>query len=275
MVPGSRSPTGNPGSRVASKLSEQGVSVRTAARGGADIHFDWNNQATFEGALQGVTGVHLVSPVMRVDFAGAVSDFIDQAEQADVQNVTYLSAYGMEHAPAEVALRAVELDLMSRDSFTHSIIRPAWFMQNFSETFLKPVDDEMVVPNGTGAEAFVNAEDIASVAAATLSEPERHAGSAYAPTGPESLTLDEAAQIISAAVGRTIVYRDTDRNEWVDAMVRSGVPAEYGEVLRTLTKTIASGRGSQPNGDVLAATTAGAAPISFADFASETAPARK
>jgi uncharacterized protein YbjT (DUF2867 family) len=265
--------TGKTGSRVASKLSEHGVSVRTAARGGADVHFDWNNPATFEGALQGVTGVYLVSPVMRVDFAGVVSDFLDKAEQAGVQNVTYLSAYGMEHAPAEVALRAVELDLMSRSSFTHSVIRPAWFMQNFSETFLKPVADEIVVPSGAGAEAFVNAEDIASVAAATLAEPERHAGSAYAPTGPESLTLDEAAQMISAAAGRTIVYRDTDRNEWVDAMVRSGVPAEYGEVLRTLTETIASGRGSQPNGDVLAAT--GAAPISFAGFAASTAQAWK
>jgi uncharacterized protein YbjT (DUF2867 family) len=210
---------------------------------------------------------------MRFDFAGVVSDFLDQAEQAGVQNVTYLSAYGMDHAPAEAALRAVELDLMSRNSFTHSIIRPAWFMQNFSETYLKPADDEIVVPIGTGAEAFVNAEDIASVAAATLAEPQRHAGSAYAPRGPESLTLDEAAQIISVAVGRTIVYRDTDRNDWVDAMVRSGVPAEYGEVLRTLTETVASGRGSQPNGDVLAAT--GAAPISFADFASKTAPAWK
>ena len=265
--------TGKTGSRVASKLSGQGVSVRTAARGGADIHFDWNNPATFEGALQGVTGVYLVSPVMRVDFAGAVSDFLDQVERAGVQNVTYLSAYGMEHAPAEAALRAVELDLESRSSFTHSIIRPAWFMQNFSETFLKPVDDEIVVPNGTGAEAFVNVEDIASVAAATLADPERHAGRAFAPTGPESLTLHEAAQIISTAVGRTIVYRDTDRDEWVDAMVCSGVPAEYGEVLRTLTETIASGRGSQPNGDVLAVT--GAAPISFADFASKTAPAWK
>jgi uncharacterized protein YbjT (DUF2867 family) len=265
--------TGKTGSRVASKVSEQGVSVRTAARGGADIHFDWNNPATFEGALQGVTGVYLVSPVMRVDFAGVVSDFLDQAKRAGVQNVTYLSAYGMEHAPAEAAHRAVELDLTSRGAFTHSIIRPAWFMQNFSETFLKPVDDQIVVPNGTGAEAFVNAEDIASVAATTLAEPERHAGRAYAPTGPESLTLDEAVKIISAAVGRTIVYRDTDRNEWVDAMVRSGVPAEYGQVLRTLTETIASGRGSQPNGDVLAAT--GAAPISFADFASKTAPAWK
>ena len=98
-------------------------------------------------------------------------------------------------------------------------------------------------------------------------------GSAYAPTGPEALTLDEAAQIISAAAGRTIAYRDTDRNEWVNAMVRSGVPAEYGEVLRTLTEAIASGRGAQPSGDVLAVT--GAAPISFADFASKTAPAWK
>jgi uncharacterized protein YbjT (DUF2867 family) len=265
--------TGKTGSRVAGALSERGVSVRTAARGGADIRFDWNNPATFEGALQGVTGVYLVSPVMRVDFAAVVSDFLDRAEQAGVQNVTYLSAYGMEHAPAEVALRAVELDLESRRSFTHSIIRPAWFMQNFSETFLKPVDDEIVVPSGTGAEAFVSAQDIASVAAATLAEPERHAGRAYAPTGPEALTLDEAARIISAAAGRTIVYRDTDRNEWVGAMVRSGVPAEYGEVLHTLTETLASGRGSQPNGDVLAAT--GAAPVSFADFAAETAPAWK
>ena len=265
--------TGKTGSRVAGTLSGQGVSVRTAARGGADIRFDWNNPATFEGALQGVTGVYLVSPVMRVDFAGVVSDFLDRAERAGVQNVTYLSAYGMEHAPAEVALRAVELDLESRRSFTHSILRPAWFMQNFSETFLKPVDDEIVVPSGTGAEAFVSAQDIASVAAATLAEPERHAGRAYAPTGPEALTLDEAARIISAAAGRTIVYRDTDRNEWVGAMVRSGVPAEYGEVLRALTETIASGRGSQPNGDVLAAT--GAAPVSFADFAAETAPAWK
>jgi uncharacterized protein YbjT (DUF2867 family) len=265
--------TGKTGSRVAGRLSERGVSVRTAARGGADIRFDWNNPATFEGALQGVTGVYLVSPVMRVDFAGVVSDFLDQAEQAGVRNVTYLSAYGIEHAPAEVALRAVELDLESRGSFTHSIVRPAWFMQNFSETFLKPVEDEIVVPGGTGAEAFVSAEDIASVAAATLAEPERHAGRAYAPTGPESLTLDEAARIISAAAGRTIVYRDTDRTEWVGAMVRSGVPAEYGEVLRTLTETIASGRGAQPNDDVLAAT--GAAPVSFADFAAKTAPAWK
>jgi hypothetical protein len=87
---------------------------------------------------------------------------------------------------------------------------------------------------------------------------------------PSPLHLDV---IVAPAVSRSIVYRDTDRNVLADAMVRSGVPAEYSQILRTLTKTIASGRGSQPNGDVLAAT--GAAPISLADFTSKTAPAWK
>jgi uncharacterized protein YbjT (DUF2867 family) len=263
--------TGKTGSRVAQKLADRGTSVRRAARTGADVHFDWSDPTTFAPALGGVSGVYLVSPVMRVDFAGVVSRFLDEAERAGVRNITHLSAYGAEHAPPEMALRAVELDLASRRSLSHSILRPAWFMQNFSETFLKPVNDEIAVPCGTGAEAFVSAEDIASVAVATLSDPARHAGCAYAPTGPEALTFEEAARHISTAVGRKNTYRDIDRNEWINAMTQAGVPAEYGEVLRSLTETVASGHGSRPNDDVLVAT--GAAPIRFEEFAAKTAPA--
>ena len=261
--------TGKTGARVAQKLVERGLPVRTAARNGADVHFDWNDSTTFSGAVAGMSRVYIVSPVLRVDFAGDVSHFLDEAEDAGVRHVTYLSAYGMEHAPLEVAVRAVELDLESRNGLTHSILRPAWFMQNFSETFLKPMNGEIAVPCGTGAEAFVSAEDIASVAAATLSDPVRHAGRAYAPTGPEALTFEEAARYISKASGRKISYRDIDRDTWIAAMLRAGIPAEYGSVLRMLTETVASGRGSRPNGDVEAAT--GVAPIRFADFAARSA----
>ena len=260
--------TGKTGSRVAQRLIDQGISVRTAARSGANIRFDWDDPSTFAAALHGTAGVYLVSPVMRVDFASVVAQFLDEAEQAGVRHVTYLSAYGIEYAPPTVALRAVELDLAARTSLTHSILRPAWFMQNFSETFLKPVNDEIIVPCGNGAEAFVNAEDIASVAAATLSDPSRHAGRAYAPTGPEALTFEEAARHISKAVGRKITYRDIDRKTWIDAMTGAGVPAVYGEVLRTLTETVASGQGSRPNDDVLIAT--GVAPTRFDEFAAKT-----
>ena len=228
--------TGKTGSRVANRLLSRGLPVRTAARSGADAHFDWDDPGTYAPALHGIERVYLLGPVMRTDFADQVSVFLDQAEAAGARHVTYLSAYGVDSAPANPAMRRVELDLLGRKSLTHAILRPAWFMQNFSETFLKPIGDAIVVPAGDGAEAFVDAEDIAAVASATLADPQAHAGAQYALTGPEALTIAEAAKIISEVSGRTIDYTDVDRGVWVAAAVAGGVPAEYGAVLSVLTE---------------------------------------
>jgi uncharacterized protein YbjT (DUF2867 family) len=144
-------------------------------------------------------------------------------------------------------------------------------MQNFSETFLKPIDGAITVPTGDGGEAFVDAEDIAAVAAATLADPSSHAGSQYAPTGPDRLTMREAADVIGSVTGQPVRHVDIDRRAWVDGAIASGVPSEYGEVLKLLTETIGSGSGSRPNDDVRAVT--GAPPTSFARFAQRTASA--
>jgi uncharacterized protein YbjT (DUF2867 family) len=141
-------------------------------------------------------------------------------------------------------------------------------MQNFSETFLKPVDGVIAVPTGDGAEAFIDAEDIAAVAAATLASPDHHAGAEYAPTGPDALTMSAAADIIADVTGQPARHNDIDRDAWVEGMVAAGVPAAYGEVLRTLTETVASGHGSRPNNDVHNVT--GTPPITFTDFARRT-----
>jgi uncharacterized protein YbjT (DUF2867 family) len=261
--------TGKTGSRVAAELTKLGLPVRTAARTGADVRFDWDDPSTHTLALADVDRVYLVAPVMKTDFADQVSSFLDLAQAAGMRHVTYLSAFGIDGAPPQVAHRAVELDLIGRGAITHSILRPAWFMQNFSETFLKPVDGMITVPTGDGAEAFVDAEDIAAVAAATLASPEAHAGAEYAPTGPEALTMSDAADLIAGVTGQPVKYNDIDRDAWIDGAVASGVPGDYGEVLRVLTETVASGHGSRPNNDVRNVT--GRPPIGFADFARRTA----
>lgn len=263
--------TGQTGTRVATRMSELGYSIRTAARHGADALFDWDDPATHRTALDGVDRIYLVAPVMRTRFAAQVSAFLDLAQAAGAQHITYLSAYGIDMAPPEVALRAVELDLIARPSVTHSIVRPAWFMQNFSETFLKPIDGAITVPTGDGGEAFVDADDIAAVAAATLADPSSHAGAQYAPTGPERLTVREAADVIGSVTRQPIRHVDIDRRAWVDAVIASGVPTEYGEMLMLLTETIASDSGARPNDDVESVT--GVPPKSFAEFAQRTASA--
>src|SRR6202521_327833 len=216
--------TGKTGSRVAAKLKKLGLSVRTAARNGADVRFDWDDPTTHSPALENVDRVYLVAPVMRIDFADQVSSFLDPAEPAGVRHVPYLSAFGIDQAPPQVALRAVELDLIGRGAITHSILRPAWFMQNFSETFLKPVDGVIAVPTADGSEAFIDASDIAAVAAGTLASPDAHAGAAYALTGPEAMTVSEAAEIIARATGRPVKHDDIDREVWIQGSVAAGGP---------------------------------------------------
>jgi uncharacterized protein YbjT (DUF2867 family) len=265
--------TGKTGSRAAERLSAHQVSVRTAARSGADARSDRDHQATCEQTLRGATGLYLLSPILRAGFAGPAGRFLGQAERAGVRHLTYRSACGMEHAPAEAAPRAVELDLAARGSLTSTAIRPAWSMEDFSQTFLQPVNDEIVLPAGNGAEAFVSAGDIAAAAAATLTQPQTHAGRAYPPTGPQALTTAEAAAMIPAAAGRTITYRDTDREQRTAALVSTGIPAGHAAVPRPLTATVASGNGARPNSDVPDVT--GAAPPTFAESAARTAPARK
>ena len=262
--------TGKTGSRVAAELTRLGLSVRTAARNGADARFDWDDPITHSPALADIDRVYLVAPVLRTDFADQVSSVLDLAEAAGVRHVTYLSAFGIDQAPPQwVAHSAVELELMGRGAITHSILRPAWFMQNFSDTFLKPVDGVITVPTGDGAEAFVDAEDIAAVAAATLASPDGHAGAEYAPTGPEALTVTprhDRRRHRPAGEGLRHRPRGMDRR------CRRGRRAR--RVRRGSSdadRTIAFGHGSRPNNDVHNVT--GRPPISFADFARRTAQA--
>ncbi len=77
--------------------------------------------------------------------------------------------------------------------------------------------------------------------------------------------------MIGSVIRQPIRHADIDRRAWVEAVIASGVPGEYGEMLILLTETIASGSGSRPNDEVHAVT--GAPPTSFAEFAQRTASA--
>jgi uncharacterized protein YbjT (DUF2867 family) len=127
-----------------------------------------------------------------------------------------------------------------------------------------PVGGLITVPTGNGTESFVDAGDVAAVAAATLADPDAHAGAQYALTGAEAMTVSGAAEVITAVTGQSVKHNDIDRETWIQASVSAGVPADYADMLRLLTETIASGRGARPTGDVESVT--GAPPTSFADF---------
>jgi uncharacterized protein YbjT (DUF2867 family) len=263
--------SGRTGSLVAQHMADRGVRAYTASRRGSDRFFDWDDPITYADVLAGVDRVYLVPPVMRVRYADQVAAFLNQAEIAGVRHITLLSTYNGDLAPREIDVATVEADLAGREAFTHSILRPAWVMQNFTDDHLPVINGVLAVPSGGAAEAFVDAADIAAVAVDTLLEPDAHAGARYGLTGPRAITFDEVAATIAAVSGQVVVYQDLDQETWINGAIAAGVPADYAAMLSWLTGAIIAGNGSTPTGDV--ETVIGRPATSFAAFAERNAAA--
>src|SRR5258708_37689119 len=90
--------TGKTGLRVASRLLSRGLPVRTAARSGADAHFDWDDPETYAPALRDASRVYLLGPGMRACFADQVSRSLDHAVTADAMHATDLRARAVHSA---------------------------------------------------------------------------------------------------------------------------------------------------------------------------------
>src|SRR6202050_1683143 len=242
--------SGRTGSLVARHLVEHGIRARTASRRGSDVFFDWDDPATYPGALTGADRVYLVTPVLRVRYAGQAAAFLDQAEAADVRHVTFLSTYNGDRAPHEIDISAAETGLASREAFTHSLLRPAWAMQYFPDDPRPVINGTHTIPSGGGREGFVDAADIAAVAVETLLNPDAHAGARYALTGPQAITFDDVAATIAAVSGQPVLYKDIDQETWINGAIAAGVPADYAVMLRWLTGAIIAGDGPQPTGEI-------------------------
>ncbi|MEA3276031.1 MAG: hypothetical protein U9Q81_12210 [Pseudomonadota bacterium] len=90
----------------------------------------------------------------------------------------------------------------------YTLVRAAWFAQNFSEGYLREpaLAGVVALPAGNVREPIVDVDDIADVAVAALTEA-GHNGQLYELTGPRLMTFDEIARALSIAMGAKVRYQ--------------------------------------------------------------------
>jgi uncharacterized protein YbjT (DUF2867 family) len=193
----------------------------------------------------------------------AISSFVKLAVSIGVRRLVLLSGRGEEGA--RLSEQAVQ------DSGAEwTILRSSWFCQNFSEDFLlEPVRSGVVALHaGSMAEPFLDAEDIADVAVAALTE-DNHGGAVYELTGPRLLTFAEAAAEIAAAAGRAVRYQPVSAGEFVSMLAGQGVPVGHATGLAGLIGKVLDGRNAHLTDGVQRVL--GRPPRDFADYASTAA----
>lgn len=232
--------TGKTGRRVVQRLTAQGEPVRIGSRS-AGVPFDWDDPSTWAPALTGVNAAYVsyYPDLAAAGAAEAIGSFAEIAVNSGTRRLVMLSGRGEDEAVAcEKALADSGADW--------TVLRCSWFNQNFSEGYLlEPVmSGQVFLPAGPAGEPFLDADDIADVAAAVLTQA-GHTGQVYELTGPRLLTFADAVAEIAAAAGRPIGYTAVPAAEYAEALAAEGVPAEVIELLTYLFTTVLDGRNAQ------------------------------
>ncbi len=221
--------TGKTGRRVAARLRDRDVPVRIASRT-SEVAFDWEDATTWGAALDGVRAVYIAYyPDLAAPGAPeVVRALADAALERGVRRLVLLSGRGeVEAQRAEQAVFESGADV--------TVVRCAWFMQNFSEYFLRDavLSGEIVLPGGDAVDPWVDVDDIADVAVAALTE-DGHVGELYELTSPRLYTLTDVADEIGRATGREIRYVPVSVADYAAAAADQGVPEELVEFLTYL-----------------------------------------
>lgn len=170
-------------------------------------HLDFLDRTTWEGAVQGADHLFLMRPPAISDVANTLNPFVDFARERGVQHVVFLSVAGAGKNKV-VPHRAVEDHLRARGEH-HTNLRPGFFAQNIGSAYRQDIveDDRIYVPAGRHQPVnWIDARDIAEVAALVLADPAPHRAQDYTLAGPGPVPWSEVTAALTQVLGRSIRY---------------------------------------------------------------------
>lgn len=274
--------TGTVGSRLVKELVEKSVKVRAGVHTleksgkikgpGVEIaEVDYAKNESVKEALKGVDSLYLLTPFVpdQVEIARLM---VDEAKAAGVRYIVKQSGMAATLEPSITAgsLHREAEKLIEESGMQFTFLRPNFFMQNFLNYFGSTMRNEgkIVLPLGEGRVSYVDARDVARVAAEVLTNA-GHEGMVYVLTGPEALSVMDVARDFTKAAGREITYVDAPEEAFRKTMDELGMPGWVIDSMMELHEVCRNGLAEAVTNNVEEVT--GRAATTFKEFAKENA----
>lgn len=262
--------SGTVGSELANLLVAQGQSVVKATSRAPtaknQVQVELVGRTGLHQAFQGVDRAFLLCPPGHVNQDELLAPLIDQARARGLKKVVLMSAMGAnadDNAPMRKAEKRLEAS-----GLPHNIIRPNWFMQNFNTFWIQGIlqQGKIFLPVGTAKGSFIDARDIAAVAAKLLTD-DALSNRDFDLTGPAALDHDTAAAILSRETGRSITFQDIAPAAMLDGLLTAGMPRPYADFLIVILGFFKAGYAERTTDAV--AQILGRAPRAFEQYAKD------
>lgn len=260
--------SGTVGAELSRLLAEAGHDVRRAtsreAREPGQVQLDLLSGRGIAQAFDGAHQAFLLAPPGHTNQDRLLAPLIEAARERGLQKVVLMSAMGA-NADDDAPLRKAELQL-ERSGLPFNVIRPNWFMQNFNTFWLGGIlqHGKILLPLGQARGSFIDARDIAAVAAALLTRDDL-SNRDFDLTGSDVLDHDEVAALLSRETGKAITYQEIPPEALRAGLLQAGLPADYADFLLTILGYFKAGYAERSTDAV--ATITGRPPRRFEEYA--------
>lgn len=266
--------SGTVGSEIVKNLKQKGHEV-VRATSKKDLEKDqvYLNLLNHDGLEQAMNGVHnlfLLSPPGHANQDQLLIPVIESAKKNKIKKIVLMTAMGA-NANENAPLRIVEKHL-EKSGINYNIIRPNWFMQNFNTYWIHGINEfgKILLPTGDGKGSFIDARDIAAVAA-TLLVTDKFNNQDFDLTGETAFHHDQIADILSQSTGRKITYENISPAQMQEGLLQAGLPRPYVEFMLVILDFFKLGYSERTTNAVELIT--GKKPISFENYAKDYAQA--
>jgi uncharacterized protein YbjT (DUF2867 family) len=252
---------GKVGSETVRLLTQQRIPVRVLVRDAAKAKVladvgahvvvgDLEAPASIDAAMAGVTTVVLVSPALPAQELNVVVS----AARAGAGHIVKITSKASPDSPIARRRGQSEIEAgLAACGVPHTLLRSNAYMQNVLASA-----PEIAKTGGFGSAAgqgrtgMVDARDVAAVAAEIAATPAAHAGKTYWLSGPQPISNDDVAAVLSTLLGRIVTYRELSFEENKDAMIRAGVPEQIAHMNAQALSLTAEGDAEWVTQDVSA-----------------------
>ncbi|WP_432460722.1 ergot alkaloid biosynthesis protein [Agarivorans sp. QJM3NY_25] len=257
---------GKTGRYVVEKLTNLGVSHRIATRSPQqpnEVAFDWMQAELATAAFKDTRALYIVAPTNSSEHGTLMLPILEQAIVQGVQRFVLLSASSLQAGgPMMGEVHA----WLIKHAPEWAVLRPTWFMQNFSEQqHLPTICDEQAIysATGMGRVGFIDAQDIAEVAVAALVA-ETAWNNDFILTGPDAMTYGDVANTLNEALDYPVSHINLTSAQLVERFQQQGMDQNYAQIMASMDAAIA--RGSEDKVTDNVETLTGRKPTCFADF---------
>jgi uncharacterized protein YbjT (DUF2867 family) len=270
--------TGTIGSALTRSLVAANIPVRALLRdpaihgsrlpaGVQGVAGDLAQKETLAPALDGVNKAFLLSAIGSQQ-REMERNFVTAATQAGVAHIVKLSVMraGVDASFSFGRIHGEIEKLLDRSGIGWTHLRPNMLMQNLRWYREALSNGILPMPLGNAAVSHVDADDVAAVAHRVLID-ERHVSQTYTLTGPEALTCNEAASVLSSSLGREIRYAPVSMSQFRDFLTKNGESDLVVDAECNLFELWSHGAGAEVTGTVEQITSR--KPKSLATFAKE------